>query len=280
MKTIKTFFAILVTGGRLPARPLLALLALGLSTPGSWGQLPANVYLLQSGSLAASSSSCAVNACVSMPVVTGAGVVAVQLAGSFSATVQFEGSVDGANYTSVPAAPIAGGTAVTSATSAGIWQVGAGGLRSVRARVSSYTSGTVTATLTRSSLQALTNTVQLGSALSVTSLSSSGPVSATSVVPAQTPISYASSVTFNAANANSFEIALTGNSTLTVTNAAAGQIITAVVCQDGTGSRTWTWPANFKGAMTIAGTASKCNAQSFVYDGTTFYALAAGSTGM
>lgn len=69
-------------------------------------------------------------------------IVAYQLTGTFSGTVTFEGSVDGTNYVAIAAEPIGGGSSVTTATAAGIWRVRAGGLHSVRARVSTYTSGT------------------------------------------------------------------------------------------------------------------------------------------
>jgi len=76
-----------------------------------------------------------------------------------------------------------------------------------------------------------------------------------------------------------FEITLTGNVTSsTVSGAAAGQAATFIICQDSTGSRTFTWPAGFKGQMTIGTTASKCNTQSFVYDGTSYYATTQGLT--
>jgi hypothetical protein len=94
------------------------------------------------------------------------------------------------------------------------------------------------------------------------------------------------SVTFSAtpaftlgSGANTFKITLTGNVTSsTIGSASAGQGATFLVCQDATGSRTFTWPASFKGAMTIGSTASKCNIQSFAYDGTTFYATGTGMT--
>ena len=80
-------------------------------------------------------------------------------------------------------------------------------------------------------------------------------------------------------NATTFEMTLTANVTSsTAAGAVAGQLATFILCQDATGSRTFTWPAGFKGAMTIGSTASKCNAQTFVYDGTSFYSTAAGIT--
>jgi hypothetical protein len=76
-----------------------------------------------------------------------------------------------------------------------------------------------------------------------------------------------------------FEITLTGNVTSsTVSGAGAGQSSTFIICQDATGSRTFAWPAGFKGSMTIGTTASKCNVQTFAYDGISYYATAAGLT--
>jgi hypothetical protein len=76
-----------------------------------------------------------------------------------------------------------------------------------------------------------------------------------------------------------FEMTLTGNVTSsTVSGASAGQNSTFILCQDATGSRTFVWPSSFHGAMTIGTTASKCNVQTFAYDGTTYYATSAGVT--
>jgi hypothetical protein len=50
------------------------------------------VFMIKSGSLTATSGSCTATACVSMPVNSATGSVGVQIAGSFSATVSFEGT--------------------------------------------------------------------------------------------------------------------------------------------------------------------------------------------
>lgn len=273
---------------------------------------PAGVY---AGSLTASGTSCVAANCVSAPLPASlVGTVTVQLAGTFVATVQFEGSVDGTHFVAVNAVPITGGAAVTSATGAGVWQVQAVGLAAVRARVSAYTSGTVTATLARAGQVATATTLSLPAALSVTSLTSSGAVSGTTgtfsgavsgttgtfsgavagtsgtfsaavsgtqVKAAQTALtSSGNAVTFDAGAANSFKITLQENSALTVTNAAAGQIIDALVCQDGSGNWTWDWGAVIKGGTALPTTASKCLAQSFVCDGTNCWAAGAAATGL
>jgi hypothetical protein len=94
-------------------------------------------------------------------------------------------------------------------------------------------------------------------------------------------VAFSSTPTFNAGLGNSLKMTLTGNvSSSTLSNAQAGQQISWVICQDGTGSRTFVWPANVKGGMTISAGANTCSAQTFLYDGTNAYALSSGVTGM
>lgn len=69
----------------------------------------------------------------------------VQVSGMFTATVSFEGSVDGTNWTAVRGANISSGQPATSATAPGIFQFSVSGLKKFRARVSSFTSGNVSA---------------------------------------------------------------------------------------------------------------------------------------
>lgn len=67
-----------------------------------------------------------------------------------------------------------------------------------------------------------------------------------------------------------------GNATFTFSNPPkAGTLITIVLVQDGTGSRTVTWPATVKWsggtAPTLTTTASKRDVFTFVYDGSNYY---------
>jgi hypothetical protein len=78
---------------------------------------------------------------------SGDGGVAIQIAGSFSGTVSFEGSVDGVNFRALLVTPSNSTTQVTSATAAGLWTATAIGLVVCRARMSSYTSGTAQVSL-------------------------------------------------------------------------------------------------------------------------------------
>lgn len=100
-------------------------------------------------------------------------------------------------------------------------------------------------------------------------------------LPAQQPgllvVTFSATPAFNAAASNSFQITLTGDvSSSTVTNPTAGQTITFIIIQDATGSRTFAFPANFKGATAIDSVANHVSVQSFIYDGTNWRATSAG----
>jgi hypothetical protein len=69
----------------------------------------------------------------------------VQLTGTWAGTVQWEGTLDGANWVTIRAYPLATGTAATTATTTGLYWIPSLGLHGVRANVTAYTSGTITA---------------------------------------------------------------------------------------------------------------------------------------
>ncbi|MGD0693660.1 MAG: hypothetical protein ABSB82_02280 [Terriglobia bacterium] len=94
-------------------------------------------------------------------------------------------------------------------------------------------------------------------------------------------VSFSSTPTFDASLGNTQTITLTGNVTSsTLSNARAGETINFVICQDSGGSHTFVWPTNVLGGMTIGSTASKCSAQSFIFNGTNAYALSTGAANM
>lgn len=84
----------------------------------------------------------------SIATLNGHASASIQITSAGVATVTFEGSVDGSTFVSLPGSKI-GGTGTLDTTNAGnqtgIWQFDVAGLVAVRARVSAYTSGTVTA---------------------------------------------------------------------------------------------------------------------------------------
>jgi predicted secreted protein len=79
-----------------------------------------------------------------------------QISGTFVGTVTFEATTDGQNWVTVSVLPPGGpGTAVTTATAAGLWRLQVAGFLKARARCSAYTSGTIVVTA-RTSLAAWT----------------------------------------------------------------------------------------------------------------------------
>lgn len=73
--------------------------------------------------------------------VSGYGGVAFQIQGTFSGTITFEGSVQGSEFKSLRVVATDSSSAVTTATTTGVYVGSAVGLTTVRARMSSYSSG-------------------------------------------------------------------------------------------------------------------------------------------
>lgn len=105
--------------------------------------------------ISASSTACATAAsCVNLNQLGGqTGVVAVAVTGTYSGTLQFEGTVDN-NWQSVTCVPVPVSTTVTSTTSTGTWQCAVTGLSAFRVRASALASGIATVTLQGSFLVA------------------------------------------------------------------------------------------------------------------------------
>lgn len=84
----------------------------------------------------------------------GASTVSLDLRGTFSHTVEVAGTVDGTNWTLIPVRAINVASvlyvAAVVGTTAGVWVGECAGFNRVRARVTAYTSGSSTATLTSS----------------------------------------------------------------------------------------------------------------------------------
>lgn len=87
--------------------------------------------------------------------------VTVQITGTFTATIQFEATLDGSTWVSIGASPVVTGAEVSSTASTGIWQVNVAGLLGFRARASAYTSGTAVVTLQASVASLADNTVSI-----------------------------------------------------------------------------------------------------------------------
>lgn len=78
--------------------------------------------------------------------VIGQATVAIQISGSYSGTISFLGSIDGATV-AVLATPTGSTTAVTTTMSTGIWQANCAGLQTVTAKMTGYSSGAATVTM-------------------------------------------------------------------------------------------------------------------------------------
>jgi len=85
----------------------------------------------------------ALNGAVTVTIPTSS-TVAVNITGTWVATLSFEASTDGTNFFTVLATPAAGGLAVSTTTANGAFVSGAGGYLTFRVRASAYTSGTAT----------------------------------------------------------------------------------------------------------------------------------------
>ncbi len=78
----------------------------------------------------------------------GNSIVTLDLRGTFVATVDIQGTVDGVNWFSMPCRPYYDlGSYQFGASADGVFVADCGGFKGVKAHVSSYTSGTITATL-------------------------------------------------------------------------------------------------------------------------------------
>ena len=87
-------------------------------------------------------------------------------------------------------------------------------------------------------------------------------------------LSYAGTITPDVANGNVQIVTLTGNVTFSAfTNPIAGQNLTLIVKQDGTGGRTLTSTMKFAGGIkTLSGTANAVDIITVFYDGTNYWA--------
>jgi len=118
------------------SRSLLVLVLLAC-TLGAFGQSPrSDIVTLQSAATATGNGT-------ALDVGLYGGV-AVQITGTFSATVTFEATIDRTNWIAVKADNLNDRTSATTATAAGIFQIPLSGAVQFRARISAYSSGSVT----------------------------------------------------------------------------------------------------------------------------------------
>jgi hypothetical protein len=130
-------------------KKLLLIAAFLASLHSTSAQVPATANLT-----ASDSGSCTTpNSCLTIAVGGNSASSVIQLAGTFSATAQFEASTTAnAAFTAIAGIPLSNpaGTPVTSATAGGAWRFNVASVNLIRVRLSVYTSGTVIASITAS----------------------------------------------------------------------------------------------------------------------------------
>ena len=111
---------------------------------------PAQAQIIGTGSLTAGGADCSVVArCAAFTLPAQTASLTFQVSGTFSATLQFEGTADGTNWVAVMAVNLADGSSATSTAAAGQFSLNNSGLTAVRVRASAYASGTATVTAVR-----------------------------------------------------------------------------------------------------------------------------------
>lgn len=78
--------------------------------------------------------------------VRGYNTVGLQVSGTFVGTIVFEGTINGDSFVQIYGVDPNGGSEENQATAAGLFLVPVAGLTAFRARISAYTSGSITVT--------------------------------------------------------------------------------------------------------------------------------------
>lgn len=87
-------------------------------------------------------------------------------------------------------------------------------------------------------------------------------------------VTYATSLTIDTSLANTYKVTLTGNPTITLSNAASGRKLRIYLIQDGTGGRSVTWPTITWAADSSPVLSTEADAVNYVdleYDGSTWF---------
>ena len=192
---------------------------------------------VQRGNLNASSASCTPsNAASTVALTVGpndSGATIQIGTGTFSATVSFAVTADGTNWVSTTGSPVVAGAGVTSATSAGAWQVNVTGMSGVCAFVSTFVSGLVPVTVKSSQGTPDDSSISITGGPVTVATNSLG---ATAIVAADTsaPVNISSPATTQiVAAVASKTVHITGFGVTVSTSAATAQTFTIV---QGTGT--------------------------------------------
>lgn len=136
--------------------------------------------------------------------VTGYGTSVVQITGSFVGTITFEASQDGINYFSIATTQLGSGIIASTATVPGVYRSVITGMTNIRARISSYTSGSITAVGRTTNATVTSKFIQLASGtnnIGTVNASSQYPTGATIITAASGSVAATIAVATLAANA-------------------------------------------------------------------------------
>ena len=138
-------------------RYFLALLLLALA-PRAPAQQPAQANLTAQAASCPTTGPGATTSSLIVRVQNTQGGYGINLSGTWSGTVSFFGTTNGqTGWSALAATPINGNSAVTTSTANGNWQVNSAGLQGVCVLVTTYSSGTVAASIIASNASARTN---------------------------------------------------------------------------------------------------------------------------
>ena len=138
-------------------RYFLALLLLALA-PRAPAQQPAQANLTAQAASCPTTGPGATTSSLIVRVQNTQGGYGINLSGTWSGTVSFFGTTNGqTGWSALAATPINGNSAVTTSTANGNWQVNSAGLQGICVLVTTYSSGTVAASIIASNASARTN---------------------------------------------------------------------------------------------------------------------------
>lgn len=182
-------------------------------------------FLTTNPALAAQGTTCLPTNCLIMQLPPGTQSVGVTIKGTFSATLNFEESTDQtATIVSANAFPQPSGASVNSATAPGTWVIATAGMTHVQVRMSAFSSGGATVSLSASP-----------SAAGIPQGTNNTPLPVTLAASASAPVTYRAAAVFTpAATAATDIFTLTGSATKTcdVTHIQISCTATAAAASD------------------------------------------------
>lgn len=247
--------AAIETGGNLATlvtRTTLGQTTMSASRPVAIASDQSTLAVNQAG-VSATGSLAALNATVALSL-NGASGWAVDLRGTFVATVTFQGTVDGTNWFTIAVLP-AGGTvnvaSVTTATAVGTWWGNATGCQQVRAIATAYTSGSVTVVLRAMQAAGVVTALPSGQATVAVSMATNTPTLAAGTnLAADVGVQYRASAT---GGATPVLISSPATPAAQVIKAGAGRFLT-VLCANTNAAARYLKVYNVAAASVVMGT--------------------------